>query len=68
LWLPLRNRRHVSELCSEPAALLETAGFAPSALPVSASSCPVMGNPLRIWYRVSAALRSLLYAPSISPE
>ena len=38
LCSPLRNRRHVSELCSEPAALLVTAGFTPSALLVSASS------------------------------
>ena len=45
----LRNRRHVSELCSVAAVLGPTAGFAPSALLVSASSCPVIGKPLRIW-------------------
>ena len=44
----LRIWRHVSELCSEPAVLGPTAGFAPSALLVSASSCPVIGKPLRI--------------------
>jgi hypothetical protein len=33
---PLRNRRHLSELCSVAAALGRTAGFAPSALLVSA--------------------------------
>ena len=48
LWLPLRNRRHVSELCSASAALLVTAVFAPKALLVSASSWPVIGSPLRI--------------------
>jgi hypothetical protein len=26
-----------------------TAGFAPNALPVSTSSCPVTASPLRIW-------------------
>jgi hypothetical protein len=46
---PLRNRRHVSELCSASAALLVTAGFVPNALLVSASSWPVIGSPLRIW-------------------
>lgn len=46
---PLRNRRHVSEeLCSVSAVLGPTAGFAPIALLVSTSSCPLMGNPLRI--------------------
>ena len=49
LCLPLRNRRHVSELCSVSAALLVTAGFVPNALLVSASSWPVIGSPLRIW-------------------
>ena|SRR5438128_10467994 len=47
-WSPLRNRRHVSELCSASAALFVTAGFAPNALLVSASSWPVIGSPLRI--------------------
>jgi hypothetical protein len=46
---PLRNRRHVSELCCGPAASSTTAGFAPNALLVSSSSCPVIGRPLRIW-------------------
>src|SRR6476620_8450970 len=36
----LRNRRHVSELCSV-AVLGPTAGFAPSASLVSTSRCPV---------------------------
>ena len=45
---PLRNRRHVSELCSDAVVLGPTAGFAPSALLVSSSSCPVMVHPLRI--------------------
>ncbi len=44
----LRNCRQVSELCSGLAALSLTAGFAPNALLVSSSSCPVMGSPLRI--------------------
>ena len=49
LCSPLRNRRHVSEFCSASAALGPTAGLAPSASLVSTSSCPLMGNPLRIW-------------------
>src|SRR5437763_1467742 len=49
LCSPLRNRRHVSELCSASAVLGPTAGLAPSASLVSTSSCPLMGNPLRIW-------------------
>src|SRR5205823_15085319 len=44
----LRNWRQVSEFCSVAAVLGPTAGFAPSALLVSTSSCPVIGNPLRI--------------------
>src|SRR6266487_2277918 len=45
----LRNRRHVSELCSGAAVPVVTAGLAPRALLVSTSSCPVTGSPLRIW-------------------
>ena len=44
----LRNWRQVSEFCSVAAVLGPTAGFAPSALLVSTSSCPEMGKPLRI--------------------
>lgn len=35
---PVRNRRHVSEPCTESAGLVVTAGFAPNALLVSMSS------------------------------
>ena len=45
----LRNRRHVSELCSGAAVPVVTAGFAPNALLVSTSSCPVTASPLRTW-------------------
>jgi hypothetical protein len=45
----LRNRRHVSELCSRLAAVVATAGFAPKASLVSTSSCPVTARPLRTW-------------------
>ena len=45
----LRNRRHVSELCSRLAPLAATAGFAPNASLVSTSSCPVTPSPLRTW-------------------
>src|ERR1043166_10329780 len=42
--LPLRNRRHVWELCSASGELGPTAGLAPSASLVSTSSCPLTGN------------------------
>src|SRR5947207_8523022 len=45
----LRNRRHVSKLCSGAAVPVVTAGFAPNALLVSTSSCPVTASPLRTW-------------------
>src|SRR3954464_9850102 len=54
---PLRNFRHVSEALAGSAALFVTAGLTPNDLPVSMSSCPVIGNPFRIWYRLSAAAR-----------
>jgi hypothetical protein len=46
---PLRNRRHVSELCAPSFAVVVTAGLAPKALLVCSSSWPVIGSPLRIW-------------------
>src|SRR5215475_11552811 len=45
----LRNRRHVSELCSGAAVPVVTTDFASNALLVSTSSCPVTASPLRIW-------------------
>src|SRR5436190_2639228 len=45
----LGNRRDVLELRSGAAVFLVTAGFAPSALLVSSSSCPVTGSLLRVW-------------------
>ena len=45
----LGNRRDVLELRSGAAAFLVTAGFAPNALLVSSSSCPVTGRLLRVW-------------------
>ena len=41
---PLRNRRHVSELCSGPPEFLMTAGFALNFLLVSSSSRPGDGQ------------------------
>src|SRR5438034_11327085 len=45
----LGNRRDVLELRSGAAVILVTAGFAPNALLVSSSSCPVTGSLLRVW-------------------
>ena len=43
------RERDVSELRSGAPVFLVTAGFAPNALLVSSSSCPVTGSLLRVW-------------------